>query len=137
MMLVQADSKKLFGVDLMGSRNYRDLIAWQRSMDFIAQVYELTRPFPPDERFGLTSQLRRSAVSVASNVAEGEGRFSKADFRRFLSVAHGSLRESETQILIAVRLQYIDAAAAELALSTAAEVGKLIRGLANSIRDAS
>jgi four helix bundle protein len=86
----------------MSVRNYRDLVAWQRAMEFVEAVYELSRQFPSDERFALTNQLRRAAVSVPSNIAEGEGRFSKADFNRFLSMALGSLREAETQVEIAI-----------------------------------
>jgi four helix bundle protein len=117
----------------MASRNYQDLIAWQRAMDFVTRVYEATAGFPPDERFALTSQLRRSATSVPSNIAEGEGRFTKADFKRFLAIAHGSLREAETQLLIAVRLCYLSQQSADAALELAAEVGRLIRGLAKSL----
>ena len=117
----------------MTSRNYQDLIAWQRAMDFVTHVYEVSAGFPPDERFALTSQLRRSATSVPSNIAEGEGRFTKADFKRFLAIAHGSLREAETQLLIAVRLCYLPQASADDALELAGEVGRLIRGLAKSL----
>ena len=117
----------------MPSRNYRALIAGQRAMDFVVHVYRVSNSFPADERFGLTSQLRRSATSVPSNIAEGEGRFSKPDFKRFLSIAHGSLRESETQLLIALRLGYIDEKEMVELLPLAEEVGRPIRGLANSI----
>jgi len=89
--------------------------------------------FPPDERFSLTSQLRRSATSIPSNIAEGEGRFSKPDFKRFLSIAHGSLSEAETQILLAIRLQYLTEEEADPTLALAVEVGKLIHGLARSL----
>jgi four helix bundle protein len=119
----------------MASRNYQDLIARQRAMDFVEEVYLVTARFPPDERFALTSQLRRSATSVPSNIAEGEGRFTKADFKRFLAIAHGSLREAETQILIAVRLRYIRQSAAERVGELSSEVGRLIRGLAKSLSD--
>ena len=117
----------------MSSRNYSDLIAWQRAMDFVIVVYKLTGKFPSDERFALTSQLRRCSVSVPSNIAEGEGRFSKADFKRFLSIAHGSLREAETQLMVASRLKYIDQESLHSALELASEVGRLIRGLAKSL----
>jgi len=116
----------------MPSRNYRDLIAWQRAMEFVVGVYELTKLFPTDERFSLTSQRRRSATSVPSNIAEGEGRFSKQDFKRFLSIAHGSLREAETQLIIAERLGYIAADQVRSTLEIAYEVGRLIRGLSKS-----
>jgi four helix bundle protein len=117
----------------MASKNYRDLVAWQRAMDFVTHVYEATAGFPADERFALTSQLRRSATSVPSNIAEGEGRFTKADFKRFLAIAHGSLREAETQLLIAVRLCYLPQSSADTSLDLASEVGRLIRGLAKSL----
>ena len=117
----------------MSVRNYRDLLAWQRAMDFVVLVYQITTSFPSDERFALTSQLRRSSVSVPSNVAEGEGRFSKADFKRFLSIAHGSLREAETQLMVASRLNYTTQAKIQNALELAGEVGRLIRGLSNSL----
>ena len=117
----------------MSARNYRDLLAWQRAMDFVVLVYQVTSGFPSDERFALTSQLRRSSVSVPSNIAEGEGRFSKADFKRFLSIAHGSLREAETQLMVASRLSYINQSVTQSALELAGEVGRLIRGLSNSI----
>jgi four helix bundle protein len=81
----------------------------------------------------LTSQLRRSATSVPSNIAEGEGRFTKADFKRFLSVAHGSLREAETQIEIGARLHYLPQFTADVLLDQAGKIGRLIRGLANSL----
>jgi four helix bundle protein len=117
----------------MSVRNYRDLLAWQRAMDFVVLVYRVTSGFPSDERFALTSQLRRSSVSVPSNIAEGEGRFSKADFKRFLSIAHGSLREAETQLMVASRLNYVTQDKIQNALELAGEVGRLIRGLSKSI----
>jgi len=117
----------------VASRNYQDLLAWQRAMDFAAMVYEISTSFPPDERFSLTSQLRRSATSIPSNIAEGQGRFSQPDFKRFLSMAHGSVREAETQLLLAVRLNYLKKDHADPALAMASEVGRLIRGLANSM----
>ena len=117
----------------MGVRNYRDLIVWQKAMELAEVVYQLTQGFPAEERFALALQLRRSAASVPSNIAEGEGRFSHADFKRFLSIAHGSLRETETQIMLASRLQYFPANKTEKPLALAEEVGKLIRGLARSL----
>ena len=117
----------------MSVRSYRDLIAWQKAMDLTVDVYQSSKQFPADERFSLTSQLRRSAVSVPSNIAEGEGRFSKPDFSRFLSISHGSLCESETQILLAQRLGYLASEETESLLEQASEVGRLIRGLAKSL----
>jgi four helix bundle protein len=120
----------------MAVRNYADLIAWQKSMDVVVEVYKATRAFPKEELYGLTSQLRRAVVSVPSNIAEGQGRWSDREFGRFLSIAHGSLREAETQILIAERLCYIDGAKRCELMSMTAEAGRLINGLANSLGEA-
>jgi four helix bundle protein len=117
----------------MSVRSYRDLIAWQKAMDFTVEVYQLSKNFPAEERFALTTQLRRSAVSVPSNIAEGEGRFSKPDFSRFLSFSHGSLCESETQIILADRLGYVSTDRVDAILAQSSEVGRLIRGLARSL----
>jgi len=115
-------------------RNYQDLIAWQKSMDLVAAIYSNTQSFPAEERYGLSSQIRRAAVSVPSNIAEGQGRGSDAEFVRFLNIAHGSLREIETQILIAQRLAYFNATQTETLLADCSEVGKLLNGLIRSIK---
>jgi four helix bundle protein len=117
----------------MGVRNYTDLIAWQKAMDVVAEVYKATRLFPKEEQYGLTSQLRRAVVSVPSNIAEGQGRWSDREFAHYLSIAHGSVREAETQILISERLGYIDARKRAELIAMTAEVGRLINGLANSL----
>ncbi len=91
----------------MSVRSYRDLVAWQKSMALVTDVYRCTRGFPTSEIYGLTAQLRRAAVSVPSNIAEGQGRSSTGEFRQFLGHARGSLLEVETQILIAQNLGYI------------------------------
>jgi len=88
----------------MQVKSYKDLIVWQKAMDLVEMVYQVTRSFPKDELYGLTNQLRRAAVSVPSNIAEGQAHNSTAEFRNFLSIAHGSLAEVETQLLIAERL---------------------------------
>ena len=85
-------------------RNFCDLVAWQKAMDLVEIVYKSTSQFPKDELYGLTNQLRTAIVSAPSNIAEGQGRRSSHDFRRFLTIAHGSLREAETQVMIAQRL---------------------------------
>ena len=85
------------------AQHYKDLIAWQKAMDLVAGVYSITECFPSKERFGLTDQMRRAAVSVPSNIAEGQAHFSKLEFRHFLRHARGSLAELETQRLIAQR----------------------------------
>src|SRR6266480_3109064 len=98
-------------------------------MDLVELVYAATASFPSDERFGLTSQVRRAVVSVPSNIAEGPGRRSRSELVHFLSVAHGSLREVETQLLIATRLRFLDEAVGESVLTVSDEVGRLIGGL--------
>ena len=113
--------------------NYRDLIAWQRAMELAEHVYALSAAFPADERFGLTSQLRRSAVSIPSNIAEGQGRKSTKEFQHHLSIAHGSVRELETQVLLAQRLKFTTKERGDAALGVASEVGRLINGLYNSL----
>ncbi len=91
----------------MKPQNYRDLHVWQRSIELVATIYQMTKAFPDDERFGLTNQIRRSAVSIPSNTAEGFGRLSTGDYARFLTIARGSLLELETQLIIAQRLDYL------------------------------
>ena len=86
------------------SHSYKDLIVWQKSVSMVTEVYRATKAFPREETFGLTGQLRRWAISVASNIAEGQGRLSRREFRQFLGHARGSLIEMETQIAIAGNL---------------------------------
>ncbi|MDQ5843925.1 MAG: four helix bundle protein [Acidobacteriota bacterium] len=117
----------------MKVKNYQELIVWQRSMDLVEEIYQTSRTFPREEIYGLTSQLRRAAVSIASNIAEGQGRRTTADFLRHLSIAYGSLREVETQILIAGRLRYSDAATRDTVMNLAGEVGRLLNGLMTSL----
>jgi four helix bundle protein len=118
----------------MASQNYRDLVAWQKAMDLVVAVYQVSASFPREEVYGLTSQLRKAAVSVPSNIAEGQGRGSKKEFAHFLRVAHGSLREVETQTLIAARLAYLPATSSDEVLNLASSAGRLITGLINSLR---
>ncbi|MDO8572369.1 MAG: four helix bundle protein [bacterium] len=92
----------------MGSRNYKDLIVWQKSMDLVTEVYKLTSNFPSSEVYGLVSQMRRAAVSIVSNIAEGSKRNTKKDFNQFLAIAMGSGAELETQIEISTRLKFAD-----------------------------
>jgi len=85
------------------AQDFHDLIVWQRAIDLTVSIYSLARSFPKDEMFGLTSQMRRSSVSVASNIAEGRGRLNPAEFRQFLGVAQGSICEPKTQLVVAKR----------------------------------
>ncbi len=123
----------LFGGSV--GRSYRDLVAWQKAMKFVTAIYEVTQRFPSEERYGLTNQLRRASVSVPSNIAEGQARFSQKEFHHFLSMARGSLVEIETQLLIARNLKYLQTAKAEDLLATADELGRILNGLISSIKD--
>src|ERR1022692_3424835 len=105
--------------------SYQDLIAWQKAMDLVTDVYRVTAAFPKEEVYGLTSQLRRAAVSVPSNIAEGQGRKGDGEFKHFLRLALGSLMEVETQIMIAERLGYLNPSAAQTLLRDTAELGKI------------
>ena len=117
----------------MAVRNYSELIAWQKAMDLVEGIYAATKQFPKEEIYGLTSQVRRAAVSVPSNIAEGQGRKSINEFLYHLSVAYGSLREVETQILIAGRLHYLGLEEINRLSELSAEVGRLINGLSHSL----
>ncbi|HYX70612.1 MAG TPA: four helix bundle protein [Terriglobales bacterium] len=114
-------------------QSYRDLIAWQKSIDLVADIYRATQPFPKDELYGLVSQLRRAAVSVPSNIAEGQGRKSQAEFRHFLHNSSGSLMEVETQLTIARRLGYITSDCESELLRRTNEIGRIINGLLSSL----
>jgi len=115
-------------------KNYRDLMAWQRAMDLVEVVYGLAKRFPQEELYGLTSQVRRAVVSVVSNIAEGEGRNSPNDFARFLAIANGSLREVETQLFIAVRLNYLTNDDITKAINLSEETGRIINGLKRNLQ---
>jgi four helix bundle protein len=116
------------------SGTYKDLEVWQAAMKLVFDVYRETATFPRHEMFGLTSQLRRAAVSVASNIAEGKGRFSDRELSQFLSVARGSIFEIETQVAIAVELSFMAKAQSKELLSRCAEVGRLLNGLIRAVR---
>jgi four helix bundle protein len=113
---------------------YRELVVWQQAMELVKQIYSTTKAFPRDEIYGLTSQLRRASVSVASNIAEGQGRDSRPEFYQFLSKARGSLMEIETQILISTDLGYINRIRSDALLASATRVGQLLNGLMRSVK---
>jgi four helix bundle protein len=117
----------------MSVRRYQDLIVWQKAMDLALMVYEATENFPQKEIFGLTNQLRRAAVSVPSDIAEGQGRETTRDFLRFLGIARGSLQELETQLMLASRLRYIDESGKAAVFEVAEETGRLLSGLCKSL----
>src|ERR1051326_4082348 len=113
------------------SNSYRDLIVWQQAVELVTYIYELTRHYPGDERFGLISQTQRAAVSVAANIAEGQGRNSARDFHHFLGNSRGSLTELETHLFIATNLRYITAKQRDEALQRTDRVLRLLNGLMN------
>jgi len=114
---------------------YRDLVVWNKAMELVTEIYRVTHNFPKEELFGLMSQLRRAAVSIPSNIAEGKGRISKGEFRQFLGNARGSLAEVETQILIAQNLSYLDEPEANKLLAMVEEGGKVLNGLLSAVKN--
>lgn len=114
--------------------DYRKLDAWRVADEVALQVYAVTRRFPADERFGLTSQIRRAAVSIPSNIAEGCGRNSPGDLRRFIQVALGSANELEYQLTVAVRLGYADAATIQAMTANIVRVRQMLGRFLTSIR---
>lgn len=117
----------------MTVKSYQELVVWQKAMDLVEAIYQATKDFPKEEMFGLTSQIRRAAVSIPSNIAEGQGRNSTKEFRHHLAIAYGSLQEVETQILIAARLGYLTKPDQEMLIQLTEEIGRLINGLSNAL----
>lgn len=113
----------------MGKSSFRNLIVWQKAMSLAGDVHRFTETFPPTERYGLTQQLRRAAVSIPSNIAEGRGRGTVRDYRQFLMNARGSVLGVQTQVLLASQFGYAPAEAAETLVTKAERVVCLINGL--------
>ncbi|WP_290764275.1 four helix bundle protein [Fibrobacter sp. UBA4297] len=111
------------------AQSFKDLVVWQKAMDLSVVIYQMTKTFPKDEMFGLTSQMRRAAVSIASNIAEGEGRKSKKEFAHFLGIALGSKAELETQMLLCEKIGLVTKDDSVNALSLLDEVGKMLASL--------
>jgi four helix bundle protein len=114
-------------------QGFRELIVWQKTMQLTTAVYRLTQQFPREEQYGLTSQIRRAAVSIPSNIAEGQGRLNPAEFRQFLGVARGSNFEVQTQLEIAHTLTFGDPKQIADALDISQEVGRMLHGLVESL----
>jgi len=112
---------------------FEKLETWQKAIDFADLVYKLTRSFPNDERFGLTNQMRRAAVSISSNIAEGSSRFSKVDFARFLEIATGSLFEVVSQSFVAQREGWLNEQEFQRLYQAAEEQGRMLSGLRSSV----
>ncbi len=118
---------------MTSGRGYRDLVVWQKAMALVKLVYEHTRSLPDEEKFGLVTQMRRAAVSIPSNIAEGQGRSTPGEFRQFLGNARGSLYELETQVTIANDLGYIERPPTETMLELIGLVARLLNGLRSSL----
>lgn len=116
-------------------KDFRELVVWQKAMELVTEVYRVSRAFPKEEMYGLTSQLRRAAVSIPSNIAEGQARPNRGEFLQALGYAKGSLAELETQVLVAQNLGYLAPPVANQLLERLAEVARLLNGLIHSLQD--
>lgn len=110
-------------------KDHKDLIVWQKSMDLLVEVYRLVKKLPKEETYALSDQMRRAAVSIPSNIAEGRGRSSEKDYLRFLFIARGSQAEIETQLLACVRLDYLSESEVETTLNLCSEVGRMLNSM--------
>jgi four helix bundle protein len=119
----------------MAVKTYRDLVVWRKAVDLVEQVYRSTSEFPRQELYALTTQMRRAAISIPSNIAEGQGRQTTKDFLHFLAIARGSSRELETQCIIAQRLGYTNQSQTSEVLARTEETDRLIGGLSRALRD--
>jgi four helix bundle protein len=117
----------------MSLRSYQELVAWQKAILLVTEVYRATQGFPKHEIYGLTSQIRRAAVSIPSNIAEGQGRISRGEFKQFLGHARGSVFEPESQVLIARNLAYLGDKDAGPLLERIREVGRILNGLLTAL----
>lgn len=115
--------------------NYRELKIWQRSMDYVVRVYEISSNFPKEEKYGLTAQLRSCAVSVPSNISEGAGRGTNKQFRRFLEFSMGSINEAQTQVELAYRVNYLAKEIYDSLIDEALQIYKMILAFYNSLKD--
>jgi four helix bundle protein len=118
----------------VGIDSYRDLKVWQEAMSVAERAYRVTAPFPKDETYGMTSQIRRAAVSIAANIAEGYGRDNSGSFVQFLRMSQGSLKELETHLMLSARVSLVPTADVEPLLQQCDELGKMLRSLIRSIQ---
>lgn len=114
--------------------NFKELLVWQRSIDFVTEIYRTAEAFPKDEIYGLISQIRRAAVSIPSNVAEGNSRRSKPDYLQFLKIARGSCAEVETQLIISKNLGFLNEDDYLKLNQQIIEISKMLNGLINSLQ---
>ncbi len=113
----------------MSMKNHKDLEVWKKSVAFVTEIYRISKSFPKEEIYGLTSQLRRAAVSIPSNIAEGAARQSNKDFERFLFISLGSISEVETQLIISKNLEYLNENEFETLQNKLIEIRKMLLGL--------
>jgi len=118
----------------MDSRQHRKLDVWKMSMEFVKEIYKVTESFPKSEVYGLTSQMRRSAISIPSNLAEGAARKGAKEFGQFLNIAQGSISELDTQIELALMLNYIDKKSCEDLMEKINTISKMLFGLSRSLK---
>lgn len=116
-------------------QDFKDLVAWQKALALVAEVYRRTGSFPKHETYGLTNQIRRAAVSVPSNIAEGQAHYSRREFCHFLHHSRGSLAELETQLILSERLRYISGPELESLLLRVREIGRILNGLISSLSE--
>ena len=112
---------------------YKDLLVWRKGIDLVKEIYQLTKPFPPEERFGLVSQMRRAAVSIPSNIAEGQARRTTGEFIQFVSQAEGSLAELDTQLVLAEELGYAEPTQVTSAADLVAELKRMLNALRRAL----
>ena len=118
----------------MHLQSYKEFVVWQRAMELAVEIYRLMKLLPKFETYGIADQMRRAAVSIPSNIAEGQGRDSVKEFIHFLSIARGSRNELETQLLLCVQLEYLAHKDVELALNLCVEVSKMLNSLIKKLR---
>ena len=114
-------------------QHYQQLLVWQKAMDLVVWCYEITKSFPSEERYGLTSQIRRAGVSVPANIAEGHSRFHTKEFLNHLSIARGSLAELETELMISQRVGFLSSEQLDRLLVMSDEIGRMTAGLRQSL----
>jgi four helix bundle protein len=114
--------------------SYRDLVAWQKAMDLAVDCYRSTKNFPQDERYGLTSQIRRASSSITANIAEGQGRETTGAFIQFVRIAQGLLKELETHLILSRRIGYLDNREEQQLLERCDELGRIVRGLIRGLQ---
>ena len=117
----------------MKTSDYKELQVWQKAMDLVVEIYKISKLLPKEETYGISDQIRRAAVSIPSNIAEGQSRNSAKEFIQFLSIARGSLAELETQLLICIKVNMLSEDNIAEAQNITTEVGKMIKGLMNKL----